>query len=268
MKSFHALTCIAGLTCSITLQAAFLPIEHLDSKTVEAYQAYIEKFEREVVKPYAESGKLWIDASACCVKGSNGKAIVEARNNDDVAGGSIHHFSGTMHIDGATIEDMRRVMEDYPNYPKNFKPDVTKASGVLQPDSSKADDHFVSHLTLSESTLWMGVQFETTYDTHYRWIDEHRWASKSVATDIQELKDAKDPSKGMFPQGDDHGFLWRTQTYWFVRQSNGGLDLQLDSISLARPNVPGFTWFGSKRSHDAVEKMLRDARTAIVAMHK
>lgn len=265
MKSFHAPACIAGLTFCFSLQAAFLPISHLDSKTVEAYQAYVEKFEREVVKPFAESGKLWIDTSA---RIANGKTTVEARNNDDVASGSIHHFSGSMHIDGATIEDMRRIMEDYPNYPKNFKPDVTKATGVLQPDSSAGDDHFLSQLTLSESTLWMNVQFETNYDTHYKLLDAHRWLSKSVATSVRELKDAKDPGKGTFPEGDDHGFLWRTQTYWFVRQSNGGLDLQLDSLSLARPNVPGFTWFGSKRSHDAVEKMLRDARAALTAMHK
>jgi hypothetical protein len=265
MKSFNALACIAGLTCCFSLQAAFLPISHLDSKTVEAYQAYVEKFEREVVKPYAESGKLWIDGMA---RNNSGKPTVEARNNDDIANGSIHHFSGTMHIDGATIEDMRHIMEDYPNYPTNFKPDVTKAVGTLQPDSSAGDDHYLSHLTLSESTLWMNVQFETSYDTHYRLLEEHRWLSKSVATSVKEWKDAKDPAKGTFPEGDDHGFLWRTQTYWFVRQGNGGIDLEVDSVSLARPNVPGFTWFGSKRSHDAVEKMLRDARTAIIAMHK
>lgn len=269
MKSLHALACIAGLTCCFSVQAALLPISHLDSRSVEVYQAYIEKFERETVKPFAESGKLWIDSASCCARGTGGKVVVEQRTADDIVGASIHHFSGTMHIDGATIEDMRHVMEDYPNYPKNFKPDVTKASGVLQPDSTaRTDDHFVSHLTLSESTMWMNVQFETTYDTHYRFLDEHKWVSKSVATTIQELKDAKDPSKGMFPEGEDHGFIWKTQTYWFVRQANGGIDLQLDSISLSRPNIPGFTWFGSKRSHDAVEKMLHDARTALTAMHK
>jgi hypothetical protein len=163
---------------------------------------------------------------------------------------------------------MRHLMEDYPDYPKNFKPDVTKATAELQPDTAKGDDHYVSHLTLTESTLWMNVQFETAYDTHYRLIDGHRWLSKSIAISMKEQKDAKDVSKGFYPEGDDHGFLWRTQTYWSVRQTTGGIDLTVDSLTLSRPNVTGFGWFGSKRSHDAVEKMLHDARTAITAMHK
>jgi hypothetical protein len=258
MKLFTAAACLAGLTCCATLQAAFLSLAHLDSKAIDAYTAYIEKFEREVIQPYAETGKMWLDVSPCCMGNSGfaaGKPTVEPRTNDDVAGGSIHHFSGAMHIAGATIEDMRRIMEDYPAYPKNFKPDVTKADGTLQPDSTeRKDDHYICHLTLSESTLWMNVEFEATYDTHYRLVAENRWLSKSVATNVKELKDAKDPSKGTYPEGDDHGFIWRTQTYWFVRQGNGGIDLQVDSISLARPNVSGFKWFGSKRSHDAVEK--------------
>jgi hypothetical protein len=78
----------------------------------------------------------------------------------------------------------------------------------------------------------------------------------------------KDVSKGYFPEGDDHGFLWRTNTYWFARQSGNGLDLEADSITLSRTNVPGFAWFGSKRSHDAVEKMLHDVRIALAGLHR
>jgi hypothetical protein len=266
MKSPHAAACLAGLAFCVTLQAAFLPISHLDDKTVQAYDAYVEKFERDYVKPFADSGKLWIDGRS---EGAvPAKGIIESRMNDDVAEGSIHHFSGSMHVEGARIEDMRRLMEDYPAYPKNFKPDVTEAVAELQPDSTRTDDHYVSHLTLTESTLWMNVQFYTTYDTHYRSLDDQRWISKSVALNLKEQKDAKDVAKGYYPQGDDHGFLWRTQTYWFARKTSSGVDLQVDSISLSRPNVTGFAWFGSKRSHDAVEKMLRDAKTAILGYHK
>lgn len=253
------------------LQAALLPIVHLDAKTVQAFQSYVETFERGYMKPFADSGKLWIDAEPCCKRNEaayTGRPVVQARLNEDVAGGSIHHFSASMHVDGATIEDMQRLMEDYPDYPSNFKPDVTKASAELQPDSRKGDDHYVSHLTLTESTLWMNVQFDTQYDTHYRYVDDRRWISKSASLHLKEQKDAKDVSKGYFPEGDDHGFLWRTNTYWFARRTSSGLDLEADSITLSRTNVPGFAWFGTKRSHDAVEKMLRDARAGLAAMHR
>jgi len=269
MKLLTAATCLAGTVCCVTLQAAFLPILHLDSKSVKIFDAYVDKFEREVLKPYTDSGRLWIDGSSCCTNAAftSGKLVVEARTNDDIDGGSIHHFSGAMHLNGAKIEDMRRIMEDYPSYPVNFGPDVTKAEGKLLPDSTPGDDHFQARLAISEKTVFMNVNFETMYDTHYKSLDDHRWMSKSFATSLKEVKDVHDPSKGFYPEGDDHGFLWRTNTYWFARAAGGGLDLQVDSITLSRTNVPGFTWFGAKRSHDAVEKMLRDARTAIGALH-
>jgi hypothetical protein len=99
-------------------------------------------------------------------------------------------------------------------------------------------------------------------------VDDHHWISKSMSLHLREQKDAKDISKGYYPEGDDHGFLWRTNTYWFARQSGDGLDLEADSITLSRANVPGFAWFGTKRSHDAVEKMLRDAKIGLTAAHR
>ncbi len=247
-----------------------MPILHLDPKTLQAFDSYVAKFGREVVKPYTDSGKLSIDTSSCCARNSaykTGKAFLEAHENGDVASGSIHHFTGMMHIDHGTIEDVRHLMEDYPNYPRYFKPDVTKASGTLEPDSIPSDDHFMAKMTLDQSTLWFGVRYECVYDTHYRRIDENRWMSKSTTASVREMQDVKDPGRGYFPEGDDHGFVWRTNTYWFVRQSGGGIDVEVNSVTLSRPNITGFGWFGSKRSHDAVEKMLRDTRTAVNALH-
>jgi len=103
---------------------------------------------------------------------------------------------------------------------------------------------------------------------HYRRLDKNRWTTRSTAESIKEWRDAKNPAGGTYPEGDDHGFLWRTNTYWFARESNGGLDLAADSISLSRPNVTGFSWWGTKRTHDAVEKMLRDTKAAIESLDR
>lgn len=255
----------ACLVCA-TLHAALLPTLHLEPETIRIFDAYVARFEKEVVAPYSASGKLWMDNSS--VSGKPGvKPIVEPRENADIPGGSIHHFSGSMRIRGGTIEDVRRIMEDYPNYPRYFKPDVIKGSGTPEPDSTPMDEHFLAHLTLAESTLWFNVEYNCIYDTHYRRLDERRWQSKSTSSSVKELRDVKNPGEGDFPDGDGHGFLWRTNTYWFVRQNNGGIDLELDSITLSRPNVSGFAWWGAKRSHDAVDKMLRDTRTAVEALH-
>ena len=259
-----------GVLSGASLHAAILPILHLDAKTLNAFDVYVSHFEKEVVGPYVESGKLWMDSVSCCMRGPNfplARPAVESRENADFEHGSIHHSAGALHVPRGTIEDLRRLMEDYPNYPKYFKPDVSRGSGSPEPDSTPDDEHFLSHLSLTETTLGLTVAYDCIYDTHYKRIDGNRWHSRSTSVSVKELREGKDSSRGYYPEGDDHGFVWKTNTYWFARERNGGLDLELDSISLSRPNPPGFAWYGGKRSHDAVDKMLRDTKAAIEALH-
>lgn len=260
---------VACIIFCVTLHASILPTFHLDGTTLKAFQDYVANFEKSAPAQFAASGKLWIDNECCGGKYEgfdNGKPVVEPRESEDVANGSIHHFSGAIHLKGGTIEAMSRVMQDYPNYPRYFKPDLGSASGAKEPDSSPDDLHYKTKLTLVQTTLWMNVSFDTVYDVHYRRLDKDRWTARSTALNIKELRDAKNPAVGTYPEGDDHGFLWRTNTYWFARERSGGLDLEADSISLSRPNVTGFAWWGTKRTRDAVDKMLRDVKAAVESM--
>jgi hypothetical protein len=270
MRSFPATTCFVAIAFCATLHASILPTFHLEPGTLQAFENYVAQFDRNVAAPYEQSGKMWVDEPACC-KHNNaflaGKPVVEPRENTDIVGGSIHHFSGVIHIKGGTITDVRHIMQDYPNYPKYFKPDVSQGSGTLNLDTTPLDEHYTSHISLAQSTLWIAVSYDCIYDTHYRLLDAHRWESKSAAVSIREWRDPKDASQGYYPEGDDHGFLWRTNTFWFVRENNGGVDVELDSMTLSRPIPTGFAWWGSKRTKDAVDKMLRDMKAAVEALH-
>ncbi len=263
--------CLGAAAFCATLHASILPTVHLDPVALQVFEKYVAQFERNVAAPYAQSGKLWMDDSSCCSrKGAfaAGKPVVEPRENSEVEGGSIHHFSGAMHIAGATIADVRQIMQDYPNYPKYFKPDVGKGSGSRDPDTTPDDEHFTAQLSLIQSTLWMSVSYDCVYDTHYRRLDPHRWQSVSAASSIREWQNPRDQRQGYLPEGDDHGFLWRTNTYWFVRENNDGVDLELDSMTLSRSVPTGFGWWGTKRTRDAVEKMMRDMKAAVESIHQ
>lgn len=269
MRLFPTLVCL-GLVCTgIAVAASIIPVSRLEPATVALFKDYTSKFEQRVSVPFTETGKLWIDDDHSSKRRDYdaGKPIVEARENADIRNGSIHHYSGSIRVPGARIEQVRRVMQDYSNYPTYFRPDVARGSGTVQSDSTPDDEHFKSSLFLTESTVWLDVAYDARYDTHYRRIDANRWTSHSTTDSIRELLDAKDLDGGYFPVGEDHGFLWRTSNYWFVRERDGGLDLQLDSMTLSRTTPLGFGWWGNKRTHDAVEKMLRDTKSAIDSLH-
>jgi hypothetical protein len=248
--------------------AALIPVSHLEASTVALFQDYTAKFEQRVSVPFTASGKLFIDDDPAKRKDYDaGKPIVEARENRDIPNGSIHHYSGSIRVPGGTIDQVRRVMQDFSNYPIYFKPDVARGSGSVQPDSTPEDEHFKSRLFLTEATVWFDVAYDAQYDSHYRRIDADRWTSRSTTFSVRELQDAKRLDGSLFPEGEDHGFLWRTNNYWFARYRAGGLDLQLDSMTLSRTTPLGFGWWGNKRTHDAVDKMLRDTKSAIESLH-
>ena len=181
------LVCLIAISALATLHASIIPTVHLDEATLAAYQEYVNSFEKTVVEQFNKTGKLWIDAE-CCGKHGNfdsGKALVVPRRNEDLAHGSVHHFSGAIRVNGATVESVRKVMEDYPHYVELFKPDLGAASGTKEADSTPEDEHYKARLLLVQTTLWMGVTYDTLYDTHYRRLDKDRWTVRSVALNIR-----------------------------------------------------------------------------------
>jgi hypothetical protein len=268
MRFFAIVTGLILVLTGVKAQASFIPLSHLEAGAVALFLDYTTKFEQQVYAPFTASGKLWIDQDHSSRRKDfdAGKPVVEARENADIRNGSIHHYSGTIRVPDAKIDQVRRVMEDFPNYSNYFKPDVARGGGFLLPDSTPDDEHFTSRLFLTESTVWLDVAYDAQYDSHFRRIDASRWTSHSTTISIRELLDAKKLDGGAFPEGEDHGFLWRTNNYWLAREREGGLDLQVDSMTLSRTTPLGFSWWGNKRTHDAVDKMLRDTKSAIESL--
>jgi hypothetical protein len=263
--SSAVLVCSTLLLAGAAAQAGVIPISHLDPASVAAFQTYAAKFERQVSAPFAANGKIWIDDDHSGKRRDfdAGKPVVDARENRDYKNASIHHYSGVIRVPGATIEQIRRVIEDFGNYPNYFKPGVARGSGTALPDSTPEDEHYQTRLFLTESTMGIDVAYDARYDCHYRRFAPGRWTSRATTVSIRELQDPKNLDGALYPEGDDHGFLWRTNTYWFARERGGGLDLELDSVSLSRTAPLGLGWWGNRRAHDAVEKMMLDMKTAL-----
>jgi hypothetical protein len=267
MRSFPAAGIAFAVLCGATLHASIIPILHLDNETIGAFENYVIEFEKTDMAPFASAGKLWIDGQCCGRRTAfdTGRTVLEPRRNEDVANGSIHHVTGMIRVEGGSIEAIRRVMEDYPNYPRYFPPDVVSGRGEQMADSTPADEHFRTTLVLSEQTLWIKVGFRCQNDTHYRRLDADHWISRSVSLDTGELIDPDNPAGPVYPDGNNHGFLWKTNTYWFARQRKGGVDIELNTVTLSRPAPLGFGWWGAKRTKDAVDKMLRDVKAAMMS---
>ncbi len=242
----------AILVCGAA-NASLLPMAKLNPEAVRAYDAY--------VRDYDSSGKLWMDSQAQLTEKPAAAVIAEK----DVPGGQIHHTVGAIRIPGATIESVHAQLQNYAAYQAIYRPDVVKSSAELLPDSTPEKQHYRVSLRLVQSTLWVVAGFEGIYDSHYEKLSPSTSLTRSRSISIRELKDAKDPSQGTYAEGEDHGFLWRTGSWWHARERAGGVDLELTNISLTKPPPTGAGWWASRKSKQTVENLLNQTRAAVQA---
>src|SRR5436305_11961946 len=99
-----------AVTLIATLHASVIPTVHLDEVTLSAYQKYVASFEKTVVEQFDKTGRMWIDNDPKKSSFDAGKPVVEPRRNEDLANGSVHHFSGSVRVNNANIDSIRKVM--------------------------------------------------------------------------------------------------------------------------------------------------------------
>jgi hypothetical protein len=81
------------------------------------------------------------------------------------------------------------------------------------------------------------VVMDTSYDVTFG-----HGESVSRSTQVEEIADAGTRDEHALSAADAHGFLWRQNTYWSYAERDGGLVLQVESVSLSRAIPHGLAW--------------------------
>ncbi|MGH9588399.1 MAG: hypothetical protein ACRD3F_15730 [Acidobacteriaceae bacterium] len=108
---------------------------------------------------------------------------------------------------------------------------------------------------------------DAAYNVTFGQLDpDHRY-SISRSTRIAEIANPGTPSEHTLPPSQAHGFLWRMNTYWSYEQRDGGLVLQLESVSLSRSIPFGLGWavtpLVERIPRESLEFTLQSARKAL-----
>lgn len=154
-------------------------------------------------------------------------------------GALLHHWRGTAFVAGATAADFER-LKDFSAYPQLFSPQVVRAR-ILTPYSGAVPDHFTAMMRVRQKHL-ITVVMDTTYDVRFGRLDSRLGYSISRSTKITEIDSPGTPKERALSDAEEHGFLWRLNTYWRYEERDGGLYLQIESISLTRAIPAGLGW--------------------------
>lgn len=192
-----------------------------------------------------------------------GDIIIEQRTPSGglvLPGALLHHWHATAFVPGATAADFARLLKDVDAYPTDFSPQVLEARILTQ-----NGDHLQTWMRVRQHHV-ITVAMDTTYDVTFGRLDAQHGYSISRSSRISEL----DSEGHEIDASQDHGFLWRQNTYWSYEERDGGLYIQLESVSLTRSIPTGLGWvvgpFVESIPRQSLEFTLRSACTALRKM--
>ena len=158
---------------------------------------------------------------------TRGAARDASSNEIAVEGGLINHWRGTVFVPKVTLDHLLSVLQE-PQSDKHKQEDVL-ASRVLARDG----DSQKVYLRLRR-TKFVTVVYDTEYAVDYKRLAPDRALSNSISTKIVEIENAGTPKERALPEGNDHGYMWRLNSYWRYKQFEDGVLVEIESLTLSR----------------------------------
>lgn len=168
-----------------------------------------------------------------------GELIVERltpSTGTDFSGALLHHWRGTAFAPGAKAADFERLMRDFNAYPQHFSPQVIRAKVI-----DDGGDRMEASMRVRQRHV-ITVVMDTTYDIDFGRLDARHGYSISRSIRIEEIDSPGTNSERALSADEEHGFLWRLNTYWSYEERDGGLYLQIEVVSLTRSIPHGLGW--------------------------
>jgi hypothetical protein len=235
------------------------------SAAVSAFDSYIAAVESRIARQHRSADSFLAPVSAKdeeeIHRGELAIEQVALASGSDLPGAMLHHWRGTAFTPGATAADFERLMRNFKGYPQYFSPQVVRAGATEQKDG--------------RLQAWMRVRqqhvitivMDADYDVAFGRLDARHGYSISQSTRIAEIDSPGSSSERPLSVDQDHGFLWRLNTYWSYEERDGGLYMQIESVSLTRSIPPGLGWavkpFVESVPRESLEFTLRSACDAL-----
>jgi hypothetical protein len=201
------------------------------------FTTYVGTVERRLAEEH-QADRTFL-AGTSLSRAKHGELVIEKLMPDkdaDPPGAMLHDWRGTAFAPGATPEAFERLMRNFSAYPRVYAPQVMGV-GV----AAREGEQYKITMRVVQKHVFTVVMDTAYHVTFGRRDPTHGW-SASRSTKIREIENSgTDKERALGPK-EEHGFLWRLNTYWTYEARDGGLYLQIESVSLTRAIPPGLGW--------------------------
>lgn len=206
---------------------------------ISAFNSYISSVESRLAAQHRTQATFLALGPGDEARLRHGELMVQQLTPDnqaDFPGALLHDWRGTAFVPGATAAAFEHLMQNFSSYPQYFSPQVFKVK-VLAHNYN----HFQVRMRVRQSHV-LTVVLDTTYDVTFGRLDPQHGYSISRSTQISEIDSPGTPAEHPVAAAREHGFLWRMNTYWSYEERDGGLYIQIESVSLTRSIPSGLGW--------------------------
>lgn len=248
----------------------------LNQAAVDGFNRYAELTEQRINDQTQRGQFLWVDTlpaserDGIYVRLRKGEVVDRKLETKDNGGtieapqGMIHDWVSLVFVPGATLREVKALFQDYDNHYRYYGPEVERAKLL-----SRQGDDFKIYLRMRKKKI-VTVVLNANFDAHYNQLDASHLMVASYSTRIAEVEAPGTPEEHELPIGNDSGFMWRSNSYWWAEEKDGGVYVQCETLTLTR-NIPfGLKWltefFLDSTSREFLNKMMVDMRKGVEKM--
>lgn len=268
---------IFSLLLAVAVAAPVQAVE-LSHAAVEGFDRYVKSTERRI-NDQARSGQfLWVNTLSSSERDQfyarlrNGEILdrkLEAEENGKiikVPQAMIHDWISLVFVPGATLETVKTLFQDYDNHYRYYGPEVERSKLL-----NRKDDDFKIYLRMRKKKI-ITVVLNANFDVRYNQIDPSHLIIFSHSTRIAEVESPGTPEEHELPVGNDSGFMWRSNSYWWAEEKDGGVYVQCETLTLTRSVPLGTKWltdfFLDSTTREFLTKMMVDLRNGVEKMQR
>jgi hypothetical protein len=225
------------LLCLVSNAQLIAALKPETVREFESYQADVEQERQQ--RSQGQRGFLWIDEHADRKReAEEGKVVTVAITGSDgrsVTGGLVHDWVGDIYLRNVKLETVRDFLLATERHPAVFN-DVKQAKVLSRETNSSVT--LLRFLKKKYLTVVLDVEFKNDW----RQLGAGRWIMNARSAKVSEIQDAGTAAENPLPPDTGHGFLWRMNSHWSLRQDPGGTWVELRSVTLSRDTPRGLGW--------------------------
>jgi hypothetical protein len=203
---------MAVIACHLAMPA-WLPAQMLKPETMQQFECYAQSAEgRMAARPAFVMADADSPLAQALVSGKKIQTVLgNGPNPHKIAGAMIYDWIGAVFIPSATVERTVRMLQDY-DHRASYFPEIISTSRLL---CRTGEDRFGFSMRLKEPAV-----IDSDNDVVWERVDAKRWRCRSYSTQVREI-------------GKDHNYLLRLNSYWRFAETDQGVLVEGQTITLS-----------------------------------